>query len=158
MDGLAACNGHLVILADRGLWLDNEHPQPSGKAHDRLSRIRFPNFPDIPDDSWHPLSAFTHDLYRARTIIHPWTGSNTLSPSPLWMIAEKFPIRLSLLQLIGRLPKAEVSTHNAHHSMPLPFRCSGARGLVAPILGFTMGHSPIAKRILSPKVDPFAPR
>lgn len=149
-DGLAACNGHMLILASRGLWLEKEHPEPAGEALERLQKIHIPDYTAPPADSWVSLGDHSYDILRKPSPKPIWSDNHKLRYSPLWLIAGEFLARLSFLQIIARLPRAEICLHLIRAQSPLPFRYTGGRGLLAPV-PYTKGHHIPDYRFLNPK-------
>ena len=149
-DGLAACNGYMLIIANRGLWLESEHPEPAGEALERLQKITMPEMASFPDDSWISLRDHTGTLF-TRPGEHPaWTDQHRPAISPVWSIKTVFMAKLSWLQMIARLPRAELCLHCLRADAPLPFRFTGGRGLLAPY-PHTPGHMTPDYRFLNPR-------
>lgn len=122
-----AGNGYIAIRCYQGLWLPNDFPSA---AADTLAR-----FQALP---WEKFAGFTtalkslHDLkpqlYRFRE--YPlWDTSNQKpAKAPIVLLAETWLIRLSHLQIISRLPRAELL---GGIEGALAFRFAGGIGLIA---------------------------
>jgi hypothetical protein len=95
---------------------------------ERIRKIPWSRFDSIKDASWRSLGDVRAQLFD-RAPIAPWNG-HRMAPTPIWLVDE-IPVRLSLLQLISRLPRCEVATGLTNSCDPLFFRFSGGRGAIA---------------------------
>ena len=126
-----AASGWFAIRATRGLWMRDGTDFPAADAPflTRFNKLPWHRFEKLTVDetNWQPL----HD---ARLFRHGplalWLNGRP-SPSPVWRVAEKHLVRLSHLQLAGRLPRCEIFTGPADREDPLFFRFSGGTGIIA---------------------------
>jgi hypothetical protein len=127
---IVAANGYLAIRVRRGLWLPSDFPEAGADYLARLARIPWERFSAL-QGPWRELSEIRGDLYRhgARAV---WRDddSGRLSPGPIWRVAT-VPVRLTLLQLVSRLPRCEVHAGTCDRDDPLFFRFSGGMGAIA---------------------------
>lgn len=146
-DGLAACNGYIALRANRGQWLDREHPEATGDALRRLDAVPWASHSTLPGPGWIPL-----DDHRGRLLSRPiavWDDKGNLNPSPVWLIASTVRVRLSLLILLSRLPRAEIHPP-ATSSRPLAFRFSGGIGFLSSL----SPETPFSFHLCPPRRDP----
>lgn len=122
-----AANGYLAIFADRGAWLTSDFAQA---GEDYLQR--FFSLPWQPlDGPWRLLAEDSGTIYR-RGLLPVWGAvPGVLAPSPVWCVAGGPLVRLSMLQLVGRLPRCEVHVGAMDRADPLFFRFSGGSGMIA---------------------------
>jgi len=125
---IIAGNGYLCLRAHRGAWLDSEIEPASPDFLERISKIPWTRFSGIQDAAWRSIGDVRGTLFERGTIA-PWLAGK-MAPTPIWLVDE-IPVRLSLLQLISRLPRCEVSTGQTDSEDPLFFRFSGGRGAIA---------------------------
>jgi hypothetical protein len=125
---IIAGNGYLCLRAHRGGWIDHEIPPALPDFLERIRKIPWSRFDSIKDASWRSLGDVRAQLFD-RAPIAPWNG-HRMAPTPIWLVDE-IPVRLSLLQLISRLPRCEVATGLTNSCDPLFFRFSGGRGAIA---------------------------
>lgn len=149
-DGLAACNGWAAIRCNRGMWLDKDHPEATGETLRRLDALPWKHHSTLPATlGWIPL-----DDHRGRIMSRPlslWQDKESkLSPSPIWLIAASARVRLSLLQLVARLPRAEIHPPGSPSS-PMAFRFSGGTGFLAP-----MPEALFSYHLCLPRRDPLS--
>jgi hypothetical protein len=143
-----AGNGYLALKGLRGAWLPTDFPALSPEARRRFTSLPWEAFDLIADaKEWHLL-----DDHRARIFERSRIGlflAGKPAPSPVWMVGPHL-VRLSFLQAITRLPRAQVytGTHTGTHFLA---RFSG--GYVILPRDKSLG-SPAA-RILQPKTDAF---
>jgi hypothetical protein len=112
-------------------------PYPLTEAADAEFRTASPVFVEritaLPWDR--PLAGSWRALDEGRSAITQrgqigvWSGMR-LAPTPVWRVGDSV-VRLSLLQLIWRLPRCEVYTGPVDAMEPLFFRFSGGRGMIA---------------------------
>jgi hypothetical protein len=128
-----AGNGYVALRVARGAWLDSDIPNASADFLARWGKLPWASMPPAAGD-WRPLSDAEALIYR-RARIEPWRNA-AVAPSPVWSVNE-IPVRLSWLQLVGRLPRVEVFAGAIDSTSPLWFRFSGGEGLIAadPRLG-----------------------
>lgn len=126
---IIAANGYVVLRAHRGAWMDRDFPEASQEALERLGKLPWGQWPRIAGSAeWEPLDAQSGRIYD-HAMISPFLLGK-IAPSPVVCVAE-VPVRLSLLQLVARLPRAEVYTGPSDREHPLWFRFSGGRGCIA---------------------------
>lgn len=144
IDGdVIAANGYVALRAHRGRWLDSDFQGPTPAQAARLDRLAWSAFDTLKADCWDATDSQKGQIFRSG-LIGFWTDSGPAkpSPTPIWKIGNCAPVRLSLLQLIARLPRCEVYTGPQSPTQPLYFRCTGARGIIAvdPRLELTSWH------------------
>ncbi len=126
---IVAGNGYVMVRCHRGRWLDSEFPPASPELLARLGRIPWARYQLIPDFSWRDL-AEVRGLIDRRGNLGFWkSGTARVNPSPVWRVGSVM-VRLSLLQLIARLPRVAVAWTGDADS-PLWFRFAGGRGAIA---------------------------
>lgn len=123
-----AANGYVALRAHRGRWLDRDYAPAGAEFLERLGKIPWNRFLQVQDTDWRALDLVAAALW-ARGEIEPWLRGK-MAPTPVWRVDE-IPVRLSLLQLIARLPRCEVATGPATPDQPLFFRFTGGRGAIA---------------------------
>jgi hypothetical protein len=132
---IIAGNGYVCLRAHRGRWFDEEFPEATAEQQARIEALFWGKFDTLDPQCWEALDDVRGELYRHSPIAiwaidkHGPTGKP--SPTPIWKSGTCAPVRLSLLQLIARLPRCEVFTGSQDPSHPLFFRCTGARGIIA---------------------------
>jgi hypothetical protein len=132
---IVAANGFLALRAHRGRWLDADFPEPSAGQLRRIDALPWESAAHLPE-FWKPLELIKAHLFRFAPI-GPWAidkhghPTERLCATPVWKCGDAHPVRLSFLQLISRLPRAEVFVGPQGNRRPLYFRCTGARGIVA---------------------------
>lgn len=132
---LVAANGYLAIKANRGAWIEEEHPVANGRFVMRMSKLPWARFPMGED--WRPVDSQRGTIFRHGR--HGLWLKGRLAPSPVWMVNE-LRVRLGLLQLVALLPRVEVFTGRQDIIDPLWFRFSGGTGCIARDPKLTM-HS-----------------
>lgn len=133
---IIAGNGYVCLRAHRGRWFDDEFPEASDQQRQRIEKLSWSKFDTLDPACWEPLDDVRGNIYRFAPIAFwadtkPGQPIGKPSPTPIWKCGYAAPVRLSLLQLIARLPRCEVFTGPQDRSHPLYFRCTGARGIVA---------------------------
>lgn len=122
-------NGHLALRITKGNWFDSDIP-PAEDAPEFLERIGKLDFAaPFTSPHWQPLEDVAPRLF-AHGSISLWLNGKR-APSPVVFVAGRFRARLAVLQLVSRLPRAEIHTGPADPSKPLWFRFSGGSGLIA---------------------------
>lgn len=130
---MVAANGYVAIRCQRGAWIDSEFPEASTDFRSRVERLLWGRMSHLKDD-WRALDDVRGTLFRRAPIglwIDDARDAGKLSPSPVVWVAGGILVRLSLLQLIARLPRCEIHTGPMNADDPLWFRFSGGRGLIA---------------------------
>ena len=125
---LLAANGYMAIRAHRGAWLENEHPPASEKFLQRFNRLPWGTFETLNPDDWRDLAVVQPHMRKHGPLAVWRDTAPQLHPSPVWRVGDVL-VRLSMLQLLARLPRCEVAW--THRGGPLWFRCTGARGCIA---------------------------
>lgn len=149
---ILAANGYLAIQASRGNWLDED-------------------FPTAPSAFLTRFNVLPWDVHKAACDKHPWTHlhdikgtlnergqiglwlKQRLAPSPVWRVRDAF-VYLSFLQLIARLPRAEVFHGPQALDAPLFFRFSGGVGMI-PANPKLLTNRLSSRSILQPATDCF---
>lgn len=121
---IVAANGFLAIRAHRGGWIDSEFAEARPEFVTRFGKLPWGRWDGLGDD-WRTLDRQT---MMRRGEIGLWLKGKP-APSPVWRVGN-VQVRLSMLQLIARLPRAEVQW-TGDRDTPLFFRFSGGRGMVA---------------------------
>ncbi len=112
-----AGNGYIALRCHRGLWIATDFPVP---AEPTLKRLQ-----DLP---W-TLFDKTSDTARWQALHHARPALSKTGPTGIVIVAERYLIRRTHLQLIARLPRAEILTHGGHEDT-MAFRFSGGTGLI----------------------------
>ena len=108
IDGdLMAGNGYMAIRASRGLWLEADFTPAAFETMERLANLPWHNLPEASSPNWRDLDDIRGNLYQYGAI-NPWTDKHRPTPSPVWKVASHNLVRLSHLQLLARLPKAQI--------------------------------------------------
>lgn len=127
---MIAANGYVALRAHRGAWLEREHPEATPEFMARINALPWDRYQKLLDDDWRPLAEARGHLYRRGRMGVLRDGTARMAPSPVWLVGHVL-VRLTLLQLIDRLPRCEVWTGNGGPGQPLWFRFTGGRGAVA---------------------------
>lgn len=123
-----AGNGFMAIRATRGLWHPSDFPSATPEAAARFKSLSWTSQPpDSPE--WRKLDEIRGDLYKYGAI-SLWTQKNTFTPAPTWRVAERHFIRLSFLQLLARLPNAEIFTGECLPTAPIYVRFNGGQVII----------------------------
>jgi hypothetical protein len=131
-----AANGYVALRAHRGRWLDSDFDGPTPAQTLRLDRLAWSAFDTLRSNCWDATDDQKGMIFRSGPIGF-WavdedsSATGKPSPTPIWKVGSAAPVRLSLLQLIARLPRCEVFTGPQAPNQPLYFRCTGARGIIA---------------------------
>lgn len=121
-------NTRIALRIHRGMWMASDFHEPAPEILQRFQKLPWHRFERMPDE-WTPLSNCDRFLYR-NAQIRMWDKDGRLSPSPIWRVNEIHLVRLSCLQLIGRLPRCEIFTGETERDDPIYFRFSGGIGLI----------------------------
>lgn len=133
---ILAGNGYLCLRAHRGRWLDSDFPEAAPEQQARLETLKWGVIERLAPAHWQPLAMRKPLLFKFAPF-HLWAydqhdqPTGKCHPCPIWKCGDAHPVRLSILQLISRLPNAQVWTGPQAARQPLYFRCTGARGIVA---------------------------
>lgn len=126
---LTAGNGHIAIRAARGRWMASDFTPPPPEFTKRLASLPWHRFP-APSPEWRALDDIRGAIY-AHAAIAPWTGSrHSPTPCPVWRIGGHHRIRLSHLQLLARLPRAEIYAGTAREPDPIFIRYNGGTAIL----------------------------
>lgn len=124
-------NTHLALRIRKGTWLDSEisAAEESAEFVRRMGGLDW-NAP-FESPEWRYLADVKARLFpKGSAPVGLWLEGKT-GPSPVVMVAGRFRARLSVLQLVARLPRVEVYTGAADPTKPLWLRFSGGYGLIA---------------------------
>lgn len=127
---IIAANGYVALRAYRGRWLDSDFPPASPEYMARINALPWERYQKLAADEWRTLTDARAHLYRRGRMGLLRAGTARLAPSPVWLVGHVL-VRLTLLQLIDRLPRCEVWTGNGGPGQPLWFRFTGGRGAIA---------------------------
>jgi hypothetical protein len=135
-DEALAANSYIAIRARR-LALDlHDLPPATPDLLSRVERLPWAAFPSTaPAHHWGNLDDHRGDIYARAPIrfLARHDGRWITALSPAWRIAGSVVVPLSMLQLIARLPRAEVYLEGLANG-PLYFRFTGGLGIM-PNLG-----------------------
>jgi len=124
-----AANCYVAIRVDRGLWMESDFAEPPVGMLQRVLSLPWMDVRELDPDGWKSMHEVGRHLWRHGRI-EPWLKGKA-APSPVWRVNESFLCRLSHLQLVAQLPRAEVWCGARNAADPLRFRFSGGIGLVA---------------------------
>lgn len=131
LGNVLAATGWFAIRVTRGLWMrdGSDFPPADAPFLARFNRLPWDTFGKIipRENDWQALQDAR--LFRHGPLA-TWLDGRP-SPSPVWRVAENHLVRLSHLQLIGRLPRCQVFTGSMDRDAPLFFRFSGGMGIIA---------------------------
>jgi hypothetical protein len=127
---MIAANGYVALRAYRGSWLEREHPEATPEFLARVNALPWERYKALAADDWRALADVRALLYKRGRMAMLRTGTARLAPSPVWRVGSVL-VRLTLLQLIDRLPRCEVWAGAAAPGDPLWFRFTGGRGAIA---------------------------
>ena len=132
---ILAGNGYVALRAARGAWLDHEFPEAGGEFVARFGKLPWGRWPAGKDEEWRLMAERGAELATTGEV-GLWLKGK-LAPSPVWLVNDK-RVRLSLLQLVARLPRAEVFTGRQDADDPVWVRFSGGRVALAMDKRLTM--------------------
>lgn len=145
---IVAANGYMAIRCRRGAWIDAEFPEAWTDFSARVEKLPWARFETITkSDAWDALDLLRGALGRHGPLA-VWNGGK-IHACPIWRVRDAL-VRLSMLQLVARLPRAEVFTGppaNADDGMF--FRFSGGIGIVARDARLTHG----TYEVFQPRAD-----
>lgn len=169
MDGdVVAANGYVAIRCNRGAWIDSEFPEAGADFRARIGKIPW-HLMEARKDDWRALDNVRGTLFRYAAI-GLWKEDprerGRLTPSPVVWVGGGILVRLSMLQLIARLPRCEIYIGPCISTDPLWCRFSGGRGVIARDAKLAGGSSfrlfeprrdcLTGERITTRKIDPKA--
>lgn len=135
-----AGNGYVAIRVARGMWLDSDHEAASAEFLGRWGKLPWKRFETLQDD-WRGMDTVTLKLF-AKGMIQFWLQGKP-APTPIWRVNETLLVRLSLLQLISRLPRCDCYTGPQSVGEHLYFRFSGGIGIIPADRRMTMASGEI---------------
>lgn len=138
-DEIVAANGYMAIRCRRGAWIDAEFPEAWTDFRARVEKLRWKRLAHVMENSeaWDALDRLRGTLGR-HGHLGIWNGGR-IQACPIWRVRDAV-VRLSMLQLVARLPRAEVFT--GPQDLPddgMLFRFSGGCGIVARDARLTHG-------------------
>lgn len=139
-----AGNGYVALRARKGNWLDTDFPAASAEFLGRFGRLPWDRFKGLPD-AWESLDRQRGRIFEGGRIF-PWL-KGAVAPSPVWEINGRVRVRLSHLQVVAMLPRAEVYVGVADRTDPLFIKFSGGLAMIAA-----------DRKLTSHTRDLFAPR
>lgn len=127
-----AGNGYVMLRAEKGRWIDAEIPKAGDGFLTRAAKLPWGRWDTLQAPEWRDLSDIRALIFaRGNQLV--WTGpplAPYMAPTPIWRVGDVL-CRLSLLQLIAKLPRCAVYAGEQDRHDPLWFRFSGGRGAVA---------------------------
>jgi hypothetical protein len=132
-----AGNGYMALRVRKGAWIDSDFPPASAEFLSRFGKLPWTEFDRLPD-SWRPLDSQRGRIFD-RGLLGLWLKEK-IAPTPVWQVGTHARVRLSMLQRMAMLPRAEIYTGHADKSWPAFFRFSGGVGIIAHDPRLTM-HS-----------------
>lgn len=144
-------NGYLAMIARKGNWIDAEFPEATPEFMARLEKLRWGRLFEVMahSEAWDALDRMRGTLGRHGPL-EVWNAGR-IHACPIWRVRDAL-VRLSMLQLVARLPRAEVYT--GQQALPedgMMFRFSGGCGIVARDARLTHGTF----EIFQPRADVF---
>lgn len=147
---LYAGNGWIAVRAYRGAWLDQDFPAASAPIRERFASLPWHHFDLLADSpAWTLLDDHRGAIFRTtgHSMFIDTRQGPRVAPSPVLRLAHH-TLRLSFLQAIARLPRAQVYTGTLHGTHLLA-RFSGGYVILPPHPGLAAP----AFSILQPKED-----
>lgn len=145
-----AGNGYLVIRVSRGRWLEGDFPADPDAAMARMGRLPWVLPVELPPTGWRAGTEIRTRLKHYDDVAM-WTPEGRIAPCQVWQIGETL-VRLSILQLVCRLPQVEIHLTAGGLTGPLYFQFSGGFGQVARDESLR-GRTP-AIRLFQPAICP----
>lgn len=127
-----AGNGYLAIRVERGGWTGQELEAADEQFLRRFDKIPWGRWKYLDQSRWVSLDQYRSSIYK-RGQIGPFLsrkGGTYLMNSPVWMV-NLVKVRLSLLQIVAKLPRPEIYAGSIDSDSPLWFRFNGGRGAIA---------------------------
>ena len=146
---IMAGNGYMAILARRGNWMDSDFMEADPYFLERLEKLRWGRLFEVMahSEEWEALDKLRGLLGRHGPLA-VWNAGR-IHACPVWRVRDAL-VRLSMLQLVARLPRAEVYVGPpASAEDGLLFRFSGGCGIVARDGRLTHGTF----KIFQPRAD-----
>ncbi|MEI7912009.1 MAG: hypothetical protein WCK77_20445 [Verrucomicrobiota bacterium] len=121
-----ACNGHVALRAGKGAWLPEDFAPPAAGFLERF--LGLPWVDGLAADAWRSMDDLGALLYRqgAREVFE----GGKLAACPAVRVNGRVVVPLSLLQLVGMLPRCAVWCGPMDQEDALAFSFSGGRGLI----------------------------
>lgn len=130
-----AGNGYVALRVRKGMWLAADHEAAGAEFLGRIGKLPWTRFDSLNDD-WRAMDSAGGRLF-APGQIDFWLRDKP-APTPVWRVNDTLLVRVSLLQLIARLPRCECYTGRQSHGEHLFFRFSGGVGIIAADARLTM--------------------
>lgn len=147
---LYAGNGWIAVRAYRGGWIDSEFPAMPAPVRERFASLPWHHFDLLADSpAWSLLDDHRATIFRSagHSMLLQTRNGPRVAPTPVLRLAHH-TLRLSFLQAIARLPRAQVYTGTLHGTHLLA-RFSGGYLILPPHPDL----APPAFSILQPKED-----
>ena len=140
-------NGYVALRVSKGAFLDTDYAPATAEFLSRFGKLPWLRAEKLATaDGWRGLDGW-HAALGHRGSMGMWLGDK-LCPSPVWRVGTAL-VRLSVLQVVARLPRAEVF-FEADPGKPLFVRFSGGTGIVAADPRLTLANF----EIWQPRADP----
>jgi hypothetical protein len=130
---LFAANGHIALRASRGAWIDDEFDDIPQDVNERLQALPWSRLEDrLHDKNWKLLDNVANMLFRypQRPLFYQSNGKTLVNPCPTWMLGNTL-VKLSVIQMVARLPRAEAFIKHGQRNGPIYIRYSGGVGIIA---------------------------
>lgn len=124
-----AGNGYVALRARKGNWLDEDFPVASAEFLGRFGKLPWARFEKL-QDAWEALDRQRGRIFESARI-GQWLDGK-VAPAPVWEVNGKIRVRLSHLQVVAMLPRAEVYVGHADRTDPLFVRFTGGLAMIAP--------------------------
>jgi hypothetical protein len=134
---ILAANGTVALRVENGRWLPADFTPAPPAVLDRLAKLPWEKFPvDAPPEQWRAMDEAIPALFRFQ--FDPVFERKAGTP-PRWKFFPSVPVRvadgpdvaLGILQLISRLPRAELHVEGLRRESPVFFRFTGGAGVIA---------------------------
>lgn len=125
-----AASGYIALRARRGYWLDSDFQPASAEFRERVDRLPWGGFNHAgKHGEWQDLDSVRGRLFRFG-VLPLWHGPRTHTADKIVIIAGAPAFPLAILQLLARLPKAEVCVSGTTVHGPVLFRFAGGEGIL----------------------------
>ena len=125
-----AASGYIALIARRGYWMDTDFQRASPDFLARIARLPWDRFDHAGQHGeWQDLDSIRGRLFRFG-VADLWHGPRAHTADKLVVIAGAPAYPLAVLQLISRLPKAEVCVSGTTVMGPVLFRFAGGHGIL----------------------------
>jgi hypothetical protein len=123
-------NGYLALRCHKGQWFDDDFAAPAADFLRRFEALPWGRLVNYAQEAkWRALDEVRGYVFR-RGPVEPWLNGRC-APSPVWRVAGYTVARLSHLQRIAALPRAELYCGLLSPQCPVFFRFSGGVGILA---------------------------